>query len=85
MYTFLHPELEEGEVFLTNSNLKAFNQMSWKTKRKGRVALDGKGLMTNNDDWFPVFISSNELKVSGFDIKDIRSEIRQKIENRVSN
>jgi hypothetical protein len=80
MYIFLHPELEEGEVFLTNSNQRVFDQMSWNTKRKGLVALDGEGLMTNNNDWFPVFINKKELVVSGLDINTIRMEIRKKIE-----
>lgn len=79
MYIFAHPELEEGEIFLTNSNQRVFEDMEWLSKRKGLVALDGNGLMTNNTDWFPVFISKKELYDSGRDIKDIRQEIRDKI------
>lgn len=76
MYIFQHPEAEEGEIFLTNSNQKAFEEISWSTKRKGLVALDSNGLMTSNTDWFPVFIGKKELYDSGRDIKDVRREIR---------
>ncbi|KND49851.1 MAG: hypothetical protein AB198_00385 [Parcubacteria bacterium C7867-003] len=84
MFIFKHPEAEDDEVFITNSNEKVFNQMSWVTKRKGKVALDGNGLMTNNDDWFPVFIGKKELESSEMSIKDIRGEIRRKIEDVLS-
>ncbi len=75
---FIHPEAEEGEIFLTNSNERLFNDMLWRTKRKGSVALDGNGLMTDDADWFPVFISKLELRNSGKDIGEIRRNLRKK-------
>jgi hypothetical protein len=76
---FEHPEANEGEIFLINSNEKVFNEMPWNTKRQGAVALDGNGLMTESIDWFPVFISRMELRNSGKDIKEVRRELRKKL------
>ena len=54
-----HPELDEGEIFLTNSTLEGYPQIGWKTKRKGMIAYDinevpVKGL-------FPVFVQQSEI------------------------
>ena len=76
MNNFTHPEIKEGEILFTNSNQKGFDMMDWKSKRKGLVAFDGNGLLTNNDDWFPVFIKKDELERSGKLLEDIRREFR---------
>ena len=54
-----HPELKEGETFLTNSTIENYSQICWKTKRKGMVAYDindvpVKGLI-------PVFVQQSEI------------------------
>jgi hypothetical protein len=53
-----HREMRDGETFLSNSNDAGFAQLSYKTKRKGRVAYDA-----NNEilpQYFPIFVSAVE-------------------------
>ena len=54
-----HPELEEGETFLTNSTPEDYFRIGRKTKRKGMIAYDindvpVKGLI-------PVFVQQSEI------------------------
>jgi hypothetical protein len=75
-----HPELNEGEVFLTNSDerpairiqgrpIKSTNYsiIPFSTKRKGKTSYNVHGL-PNGKDWpesFPVFVSKAEIDKLG--------------------
>ena len=70
-----HPEREDDEVFITNADdeldlldfedkKSGYGHVGWKTKRKGTVAYDTKGLPLGNR-WpgaFPVFVKQAEIK-----------------------
>lgn len=73
---FVHPELKLGELLFTNASRQQFESMDWKTKRKGTVAYDGKGNKLHFKDWFPVFISSMELKEKKVSLQDVRRQWR---------
>lgn len=70
---YVHPELEEGEVFLGNHTVPEFELIGWKTKRLGNVAygIDGKSLgpiiTTAGKRLYPVFAQRAELKAEGID------------------
>ena len=53
-----HPEIKQGEIFLTNSTLEDYNNIGWKTKRRGIVAYDINGNVIKG--LFPVFILREE-------------------------
>ncbi|MBI2024758.1 MAG: hypothetical protein HYT03_01530 [Candidatus Harrisonbacteria bacterium] len=69
-----HPELRDGEVFLTNAsdddklptrlidyagNYSDWESIGWRTKRRGVVAYDIYGRPV--PEMFPVFVQRNEL------------------------
>lgn len=56
-----HPELQPGEVWLTNirTNRRNSNIIGWKTQRVGKAAFDKYG--NPLDDLFPVFVRREEL------------------------
>lgn len=56
-----HPELREGEVFLTNA--LSLSGIGWKTKRSGYVAYDIYGKPIHG--MFPVFVQRKELEKAG--------------------
>ena len=59
-----HPELKEGEVFVTNcADEEVFNHLVWKTKRRGLVVYgrDGKREIGG----FPVFAKKSEAEGAG--------------------
>ncbi len=74
MDKFIHPELQKGEVFFTNSNYKGFEKMKWTSKRKGSKAYDGEGRLLHDTNWFPVFIQTNELEKHKLDLKTMRRQ-----------
>lgn len=80
MIAFKHPEAKIGEIFLTNSNTKAFNLIPFSSKRKGVYAYNGDGRKIQALDWFPVFISVFDFLDSEKDIKDLRKETRDLIQ-----
>ena len=76
-----HPELNEGEVFLTNSderpaipkkgrptNSTNFSIIPFSTKRKGKTSYDVHGIIVDDNYWpgsFPVFVSKAEIDKMG--------------------
>jgi hypothetical protein len=57
-FNLTHPELKEGEIFVTNSNTDKLSTIGWKTKRVGIIAYDIQGKEIN---WLvPVFRQSSE-------------------------
>ena len=38
-----HPELREGEMFLSNADIEGYSRIGWKTKRSGMVAYGTNG------------------------------------------
>ncbi len=75
---FAHPELQENEVFFTNSTKEEFNFFKYKTKRIGMVAYDSRGVKLNSKNYYPVFVNLSELKVA---IQQARSVWRETVEN----
>ena len=72
-----HPELQEGEVFLTNvynehpgQSDPSFEAISWKTKRRGRTAYDMGGHSVSG--LRPVFVARQELVDAGVDVPATR-------------
>ena len=76
-HTSLHPELRQGEVFLTNANPQTYSIIKWNSKRKGRQPYDGEGNPINASAWFPVFIQERELEKSGTTLSETRCLHRQ--------
>jgi len=65
-----HPEKYAGEVYLTNSFKGDLDDIGWKTKRAGTVALDIHGEPCGEaPDFFPVFVQRSELEASKYDIE----------------
>jgi len=64
-----HPEVKEGEVFLTNADIEGLCHIGWKSKRKGSVAYDihNKPIPSFGHDFFPVFVQRSELEAGGID------------------
>lgn len=67
-----HPECLEGERFITNTMIvdhplgyrtNCWNELIWKTKRRGEIAYDywGKPI----PDMYPIFVSKEEIAASG--------------------
>lgn len=57
-----HPELREGEIFLTNADEEDFNKCGYITKRKGEKAFDMKGNLMEIANYFPIFVNKEEYK-----------------------
>lgn len=57
-----HPELLDGEVFLTNATEASYNSFDWKTKRMGVIAYDNKGLSVQSLGLRPCFIRREEVE-----------------------
>jgi len=72
-YNETHPELEEGEMFLTNSSFDNYIFIRWKTKRQGIQAytIDGKELTMLK----PVFVQKEEYEEG---MKDVRRIIKRR-------
>lgn len=66
-----HPELQEGEVFLTNAAPIDWDKIVYESKRKGDIAymINGTPLKEGNPvSWhFPVFVKRDELAGLGLD------------------
>ena len=59
-----HPEIQEGEVFLTNETLESFSHcVGWKAKRVGRQAYTRRGAQIPLG-WhiYPIFIQKSEIE-----------------------
>ena len=63
-----HPEIQEGEVFLTNADLDNFKEIGWKTKRLGKVTFNIYGKRFRSESFFPVFVQRKELEEVGITI-----------------
>lgn len=57
-----HPERRSGEIFVGNSNNYGFENIGWKTKRKGDKAFYSFGKEYADQSYFPVFASEEEVK-----------------------
>lgn len=58
-----HPELREGEMFLTNSTEEEYGRIRWMTKRIGEVAYNIRGEVIDSiDKLFPVFVQKQEYE-----------------------
>ncbi len=76
---FIHPELNQGEVFFTNSEFSWFEEMPFVTKRLGKIAYDGSGnrIGSSGDDWHPVFLNQEEIIKTGKSLSELRRGIRK--------
>lgn len=74
--SFAHPEEAAHERFFTNTNDLGFRRLPWKSKRRGERTFDGKGREFATDNWFPVFISKEELEESSVSLMDARRAFR---------
>ena len=53
-----HSEIEEGELFLSNTNEEGYQGIGGKTKRRGNIAYDKSGNIVIG--LFPVFVQKQE-------------------------
>ena len=65
MPTKQHPEIRKGEMFISNIYQSTlvydwYNEISWKTKRKGAIAYKRDGTIIK--DAYPVFIQAEEYE-----------------------
>lgn len=72
----IHPELQKGEVFFTNTEFAKFKVIDFESKRIGKVAYDGNGNLLDHKDWLPVFLKENEVSNSGFSLMELRRKFR---------
>ena len=69
MTDFQHPELQEGEVYITDIFPSTFEKVGWKTKRLGKVAYK-KSTGEPIPEHFnrrPLFAQRSEVEVAGID------------------
>jgi hypothetical protein len=60
-----HPEIQDGEIFLTNVDNEHISVIHWSTKRFGIVAYDRNGnIFGEYPKTFPVFVKKEELEKS---------------------
>jgi hypothetical protein len=65
-HTGKHPELRDGEVFLTNATVADIAEICRKTKRVGSVAYMTNGTRINVEcGLYPVFVQRSELDAAG--------------------
>ena len=48
-----HPERQKGEIYLSNINTINFNHCYWRTKRLGKIMVNG---------YSPIFIDASEIQ-----------------------
>lgn len=72
---FIHPELGRGEVFLSNTDMRGYREMRFKSKRMGFLTYDRLGNPERQTDWFPVFIKQEEIM--GKDLRRLRLKVRE--------
>jgi hypothetical protein len=67
-----HPEAVSGEIFLSNAGPDSFEQIGWKTKRRGETPYDVDGKVVQyyvERNFRPVFVQVSELQAAGFKIE----------------
>lgn len=58
-----HPELEDGEMFLTNERMETCDWIHFKSKRMGITAYTTNGkVVEKTNKMFPVFIQKKEFE-----------------------
>ena len=57
-YNIKHPEIEDGEMFLSNADEEGYQGIGWKTKRRGNIAFGKSGNRVIG--LFPVFVQKQE-------------------------
>ncbi|MFH0845944.1 MAG: hypothetical protein V1851_00905 [Patescibacteria group bacterium] len=62
-----HPELKEGEVFLTNGTVRDFHRIKCGSKRLGEKAYNTNGEMVNHLGLRPIFKKENDKHNFGLD------------------
>lgn len=67
----IHPELREGEIFLTNVGFdfdtEEWRNIGWRTKRMGICAYDVDGKVLEHTR--PVFVQRKEMEKAGINLK----------------
>jgi hypothetical protein len=62
----VHPELEDGEVWIGNILRSDFHLIGWTTKRLGKIAYLTNGKPIPKSQGFgPVFVTSEEIEAAG--------------------
>lgn len=72
---FKHPECLMNEVFLKNMSEENFKELNFSTKRIGKQSYDGKGNKLESKNWYPTFVTKNELKAKSLILSEIRNEL----------
>jgi hypothetical protein len=64
---WVHPELQEGETCLGNTDEAGYEHYGWSTLRRGIQAYDICDRPINDRVLFPVFVQRSELQEAGID------------------
>lgn len=64
-----HLEKKDSEIFLGNFTQEQYEDVRWKTKRRGLTAFNLFGEVIEPQETFPVFVSRRELEDAGFVIR----------------
>ncbi len=67
-----HPELQPGEVFVSNMTRDEFEEFPYASKRMGEFEYDSAGHRLPAPDSFPVFIAAAELAEHPIDLATLR-------------
>lgn len=58
-----HPEMNDGEIFISNLYISQIHQCGWETKRAGVIAYDINGKpIPSLYDLVPVFVQRSEIE-----------------------
>lgn len=59
---FVHPEVQAGEVWYSNAHIYDVPKFNFKSRRVGQVPYDIYGEVVNSEDFYPLFVSYQEVK-----------------------
>jgi hypothetical protein len=74
--SWVHPEARAAEEFLANTCINGVRALGYSTKRVGKRTYDGNGHPVEFNDWYPVFVSRNELEQNSTTLIEARKRLR---------
>ncbi len=74
---FQHPECQKKEVFFMNMKREVFDRFDFSSKRLGKQTFNGLGEQIFYEDWYPVFVSKEELDTYPLTLMELRRKMRE--------